>query len=115
MSRKFKSLLNLVTLSTDPSIGSEGDVYFNTTTKNIKIHNGTVWIALTPESNDPTPFYAHTHSYDGEVDTVFPVAFEIAELGGLGVLEADNGDIFTPLTQIPGTQDYVTLDGGVVA
>jgi hypothetical protein len=67
---KFKSLLNLVTLAADPTTGSAGDVYFNTSSKNLKIHNGLVWIDLTPGSNDPAPFYMHTHTYDGDVHTI---------------------------------------------
>ena len=68
MSRKFKSLLNLTTLAADPS-GSAGDVFFNTTDKALKIHNGIVWVTIA-SNTDPTPFYMHTHSYDGNVHTV---------------------------------------------
>ena len=67
---KFKSLLNLVTLQADPSSGSAGDVYFNTVSKNLKIHNGLSWVDLTPGSSDPAPFYMHTHTYDGDVHTI---------------------------------------------
>lgn len=67
---KFKSLLNLVTLSADPLTGSAGDVYFNVVSKNLKIHNGLNWVDLTPGSNDPAPFYMHTHTYDGDVHTI---------------------------------------------
>lgn len=70
MARKFKSLLNLLTLEEDPISGNAGDVYFNVITKNIKIHNGLVWVDLTPGSTDPAPFYMHTHTYDGDVHTV---------------------------------------------
>lgn len=68
MSRKFKSLLNLTTLSSDPS-GSEGDVFFNTVEKALKIHNGITWVTLA-KNDDPTPFYMHTHTYDGDVHTI---------------------------------------------
>ena len=70
MARKFKSLLNLLTLEEDPTSGNAGDVYFNVISKNIKIYNGLVWVDLTPGSTDPAPFYMHTHSYDGEVHTI---------------------------------------------
>ena len=70
MARKFKSLLNLLTLDQDPVSGNAGDVYFNVISKNIKIHNGLVWVDLTPGSQDPAPFYMHTHTYDGNVHTV---------------------------------------------
>lgn len=70
MARKFKSLLNLLTLDEDPLSGNAGDVYFNVISKNIKIYNGLTWVDLTPGSTDPSPFYMHTHSYDGDVHTV---------------------------------------------
>jgi hypothetical protein len=70
VARKFKSLLNLLTLEEDPTSGNAGDVYFNVISKNIKIYNGLSWIDLTPGSTDPTPFYMHTHTYDGDVHTV---------------------------------------------
>jgi hypothetical protein len=68
MSRKFKSLLNLLTLPSDP-IGSEGDVFFNTTDKALKIHNGITWVTIS-QNTDPIPFYMHTHTYDGDVHTI---------------------------------------------
>jgi len=68
MSRKFKSLLNLLTLPSDP-IGSEGDVFFNTTDKALKIHNGNTWVTIS-QNTDPVPFYMHTHTYDGDVHTI---------------------------------------------
>jgi hypothetical protein len=70
MAKKFKSLLNLLTLAEDPLVGSSGDVYFNVTSKNIKIYNGAIWVDLTPGSSDPAPFYMHTHTYDGDVHTI---------------------------------------------
>lgn len=70
MAKKFKSLLNLLTLAEDPLVGSSGDVYFNVTSKNIKIYNGAIWVDLTPGSTDPAPFYMHTHTYDGDVHTI---------------------------------------------
>jgi hypothetical protein len=70
VARKFKSLLNLLTLNEDPTSGDAGDVYFNVISKNIKIYNGLSWVDLTPGSTDPTPFYMHTHTYDGDVHTI---------------------------------------------
>ena len=70
MAKQFKSILNLLTLAEDPLSGSSGDVYFNVTSKNIKIYNGAMWVDLTPGSSDPAPFYMHTHTYDGNVHTV---------------------------------------------
>lgn len=100
MSRKFKSLLNLTTLASDP-IGSEGDVFFNTTDKALKIHNGTTWIILS-QNTDPTPFYMHTHTYDGDVHTIDvsnPITFK----------EINNEDPATVTEEIPA---IIGMDGG---
>lgn len=74
----MKVALNLLTMSSDPSNGMEGDVYFNTSSKNLRIYNGFEWLELTPPSTDPTPFYRHTHTFDGEVysiDVANPITF----------------------------------------
>lgn len=70
MSRRMMVPLKFLTLSTDPLVGSVGEVYVNTVTKNLRVHNGTTWIDLTPGSSDPAPFYMHTHTYDGDVHTI---------------------------------------------
>jgi hypothetical protein len=70
MSRRMMVPLRFLTLSTDPLVGSVGEVYVNTVTKNLRVHNGTTWIDLTPGSTDPAPFYMHTHTYDGDVHTI---------------------------------------------
>jgi hypothetical protein len=62
--------LKLLALSSDPDYGQLGEIYINTTTKNLRVHNGTTWIELTPPSTDPTPFYMHTHTFDGDVHTI---------------------------------------------
>ena len=99
MSRKFKSLLNLTTLAADPS-GSVGDVFFNTTDKALKIHNGTTWVIIA-SNTDPTPFYMHTHTYDGDVHTIDienPITFQDI-----------NSTNSTPSTPLP---IVVGLEGG---
>lgn len=70
MSRQMLVPLRLLALSADPEFGQVGEVYINTTTKNLRVHNGTSWIELTPPSTDPTPFYMHTHTFDGDVHTI---------------------------------------------
>lgn len=99
MSRKFKSLLNLTTLPSDPS-GSEGDVFFNTSDKALKIHNGITWVTIA-SNTDPTPFYMHTHTYDGDVHTIDienPITFKD--------INSTNNTPDTPLPLIVG------VDGG---
>ena len=43
MARKFLVPIGLVSLSSDPAGTSVGDTYYNTTYKNIKIYDGSVW------------------------------------------------------------------------
>ena len=70
MSRQMKVALNLLTSVENPSSAIAGDVYFNVVTKNLRIYNGMDWVELTPPSTDPTPFYMHTHTFDGDVHTI---------------------------------------------
>jgi len=70
MSRQMKVALNLLTSMENPDIATVGDIYFNVVSKNLRIYNGTVWVELTPPSTDPTPFYMHTHTFDGDVHTI---------------------------------------------
>jgi len=70
MSRQMKVALNLLTSMENPDIATVGDIYFNVVSKNLRIYNGMVWVELTPPSTDPTPFYMHTHSFDGNVHTI---------------------------------------------
>lgn len=66
----MKVALNLLTLVDNPLLANVGDVYFNIVSKNLRIYNGSTWIELTPPSTDPTPFYMHTHTFDGDVHTI---------------------------------------------
>lgn len=70
MSRQMKVALNLLTSMENPDVATVGDIYFNVVSKNLRIYNGTVWVELTPPSTDPTPFYMHTHTFDGNVHTI---------------------------------------------
>jgi hypothetical protein len=70
MSRQMKVALNLLTSMENPDVATVGDIYFNIVTKNLRIYNGLVWVELTPPSTDPTPFYMHTHTFDGDVHTI---------------------------------------------
>jgi hypothetical protein len=66
----MKVALNLLTSMENPDIATIGDIYFNVISKNLRIYNGAVWVELTPPSTDPTPFYMHTHTFDGNVHTI---------------------------------------------
>ena len=122
MSRKMKVPLNLLTLSVNPLSGTEGDVYFNTTTKNIRIYNGAVWVDVTPASTDPTPFYMHTHTYDGDVHTIDvsnPITFTVINDKSLieetlpGIIGLDGGNASSNIAS-PTLTNLTLLDGGTV-
>ena len=117
MSRKFKSLLNLTTLTADP-LGSAGDVFFNTTEKALKIHNGITWVNIA-KSDDPTPFYMHTHTYDGDVHTIDindPITFKDFSGNGvqltLPIIDAVFGGAPADNISLPSAQQLTLFDGG---
>jgi hypothetical protein len=135
---KLKSLLNLLTLAENPSTALEGDVYFNILTKNIRIYNGDFWVDITPQSDDPTPFYMHTHAYDGAVHTIDvenPITFKdvnttqsvsesipvVVGIDGGGPSDIVDAPSFERLSLLPGgfsdslyspESDSVILNGG---
>ena len=113
MSKKILTPLNLLTMASDPSSGTEGDIYFNTNDKSIRIHNGNVWVTIV-KSDDPVPFYMHTHNYDGEVNSVFPVPLQVKQLGEDGYLSADGGYPNSQPTPVPGITEPGKLDGGTI-
>lgn len=47
--KRFRDGLNLAFLSSAPASAVEGDIYFNTTTKELNFHDGTVWQAAASE------------------------------------------------------------------
>jgi hypothetical protein len=121
MSRKMLTPLNLLTKASDPSSGKEGDVYFNTDDKSIRIYNGLVWVTIV-KSDDPVPFYEHTHTYDGDVHTINiqdPIILG-GNVDGGSVLETipviigeDGGNQSATFTR-PSPSNLSNLDGGVV-
>ena len=118
MSRKFKSLLNLTTLSSDPA-GSEGDVFFNTTEKALKVHNGITWVNIA-KNDDPTPFYMHTHTYDGDVHTIDisnPITFTETNIENntavvLPLVSSFDGGGPLDYVEDPSSSDLTLLNGG---
>ena len=111
MSRKFLTPIRFLVSASDPSFGVLGDTYFNSTDKSIRIYNGDYWVTIM-KSDDPTPFYMHTHNYDGEVDSVLPIPLTVGELGGEGYLEVDGGTVTSTPTHVPGID--TNIDGGTV-
>lgn len=111
MSRKVLVPFKFLTRASDPSNGSEGEVYFNTSDSTIRVHNGIVWVPIFGGNNN-VPFYMHTHNYDGEVDSVLPIPLTVDQLGTDGILEVDGGVQNSVPTPIPSSSD--TIDGGIV-
>jgi hypothetical protein len=52
MSKRFLTGLNLANLTSDPETGTEGDLYFNTTDKSIKIYIDDQWKNLPKNLSD---------------------------------------------------------------
>jgi hypothetical protein len=53
MAKRFLTPINLVPLSSDPSSGSEGDLYFNTVTNTIRVYYDGAWNDSTNEVGTP--------------------------------------------------------------
>lgn len=116
----MKVALNLLTVASDPENAKSGDVYFNILSKNLRIYNGDIWIELTPPSTDPTPFYRHTHTFDGDVHTIDiqnPITFmeynEIASPAAIlpEVIGVDGGDPSSTITD-PSWENMTLFDAG---
>ena len=69
MSKKYLTPIRFLVRETDPSSGSLGETYFNSEDKSIRMHNGITWVTIL-KSDDPVPFFQHTHTYDGDVHTI---------------------------------------------
>jgi len=121
MSKKLLTPLNFLTRSSDPISGTEGDTYFNTTDKSLRIYNGSVWVTIV-KSDDPIPFYEHTHSYDGDVHTINiqnPIVLGGNVDGGfvqqeLPVIIGEDGGNQSATFTKPSPSNLSNLDGGVV-
>ncbi len=121
MARKFKSLLNLLTLDEDPISGNAGDVFFNTNEKALKIHNGIDWVILS-QNTDPTPFYMHTHSYDGDVHTInLQDTITFTEINNnqsvsetIPAIIGFDGGVPNSIYSDPNFADLTLLDGGEI-
>jgi len=120
MSRQMKVALNLLTVASDPENAKSGDVYFNVLSKNLRIYNGEIWVELTPPSTDPTPFYRHTHSFDGEVHSIDiqnPITFtEVNEVASPAitlpqVVGVDGGDPTSTVSD-PTWENLTLFDAG---
>ena len=123
MSKKMLTPLNLLTRASDPSSGVEGDVYFNTQDKSIRIYNGVVWVSIM-KSTDPIPFYEHTHTYDGDVHTVNlqNIVDPIKNINNVSltfetlpdIIGVDGGDVRAIFTN-PSQSNFSLLDGGTIS
>ena len=59
---------NIVQYSSDPSGGSQGDIYFNTNNNVLRLHDGTSWVNV---SNTPPTATAGTRTLSGNMDGTF--------------------------------------------
>jgi hypothetical protein len=121
MSRKFLTPLNLLTKASDPSSGTEGDIYFNTLDQSIRIYNGITWVTVV-KSDDPVPFYEHTHSYDGDVHNINiqnPILLGGNVDGGfvqqeLPVIIGEDGGSQSAVATRQTQSNLSNLDGGII-
>jgi hypothetical protein len=67
MSVKRLVPLNTVELPDNPSTGKIGDIYFNTTSQELRVYTGTEWIAV---GGAQTGVLDHVHTYDGPIHSV---------------------------------------------
>lgn len=121
MSKKLLTPLKFYVSDTDPISGSLGDVYVNSKDKSIRIHNGVTWVTFI-KSDDPIPFYEHTHSYDGDVHTINiqnPIVLSGNVDGGSAlqnipvIIGEDGGNQSATFTR-PSPSNLSNLDGGIV-
>ena len=121
MSKKFLTPLNLLTIASDPSSGTEGDIYFNTNDMSIRIYNGITWVTIV-KSDDPVPFYEHNHTYDGDVHTINvqdPILLGGDVDGGfvlqqIPVIIGEDGGSQSAISTRQTQSNLSNLDGGIV-
>ena len=121
MSKKFLTPLNLLTIASDPSSGTEGDIYFNTNDMSIRIYNGITWVTIV-KSDEPVPFYEHTHTYDGDVHTINvqdPILLGGDVDGGfvlqqIPVIIGEDGGSQSAISTRQTQSNLSNLDGGIV-
>ena len=114
MSKKVKSLLNIVSLASDPQ-GSMGDLFFNLTERALKIHDGYGWVSLSIDIS----FLPHTHDYDGNPHTINVNELDFSQINENSIIEEQNPVIIgydggVPDSQLNIINNAVTMDGGTI-
>jgi len=67
MSVKRLVPLNTVELANNPASGRRGDIYYNTTSNELRVYTGTEWVAV---GGAQTGILEHIHTYDGPIHSV---------------------------------------------
>lgn len=68
MARKFLATLTLPVLAQDPTDGTMGSMYWNTTSNQLMMHNGSGWVTANSSQYN---LEDHIHTYDGPIHTIF--------------------------------------------
>ena len=128
MSRRFLTPVNLLHVATDPTVATEGDIYYNTTSDKIRVYIGDSWSDVggssievsdtAPESpqigsawykNDTGEFYVYDGSFWVEVNGVVASnTFSTISVSGQSDVVADS--VTDTLTLIAGTNVSITTD-----
>jgi hypothetical protein len=73
MAKKFLVPLSVNGLASDPASGSEGDLYFNTISKSLKIYKNGAWEEIGGAGNDSASIIAYV---DQNVDDLYDLIFD---------------------------------------
>jgi hypothetical protein len=129
MAKRFLVPLNVNVLSSDPEIGSEGDLYFNSVIKSLKIYKNNAWEEIgTDSSASLIPYidlqiddvydvlYGNFLEADDTTDLVYSLDTDdvIEGLTNLYFTEARAIDAVLP-TQEGNSGKYLTTDGASVS
>ena len=84
--------LRLLALSTDPVFGQVGEIYINTVTKNLRVHNGTTW--TTRITGNAIIYLGEKNAIEGNYDSWLRLNNSSQYASGVytpGVMRADGG------------------------
>lgn len=103
MAKRILTTLNIVTLNSDPSSGTPGEIYFNSTLGVLRYFNGVEWITAGESINDQYVVYSPEPPASPFIGQVW-VESDLDILSGGAGIDIDGGS--------PSSIYSVTYDGG---